>query len=40
MKKELKANNWIQIYLYSDFHNTYCLKSAIQKVHFRNVHEK
>jgi len=33
--------NSIQIYLYSaSFHNTYCFKAALQKVHFRNVHGK
>jgi len=32
--------NSIQIYLYSAFHNTFCFKAALQKVHFRNVHGK
>jgi len=30
----------IQIDLYSAFHNTYCFKVALQKVHFRDVHKK
>jgi len=32
--------NSIQIYLCSAFHNTYCFKAALHKVHYRKVYGK
>jgi len=38
-QQQIQSNS-IQVYLNSAFHNTYCFKAALQKVHYRKVYGK